>query len=110
MDHVRGDDAFDGRQRGRTQDPGGGDDRGALPDGREPDGGVGHLFEVHGDEAAVRFARDVRLCFAWEDEPVLVEGVERLARVVRRLVDQGEAAWYHPDVDGDGGADVGGMK
>ena len=72
--------------------------------------GVGHLFEVHGDEAAVRFARDVRLCFAWEDEPVLVEGVERLARVVRRLVHEGEAAWYHPDVDGDGGADVGGMK
>lgn len=72
--------------------------------------GVGHLFEVHGDEAAVRFARDVRLCFAWEDEAVLVEGVERLARVVRRLVDEGEAAWYHPDVNGDGGADVGGMK
>ena len=70
--------------------------------------GAGHLFEVHGDEAAVRFARDLRLCFAWEDEPDLVDGVERLARVVRRLVDEGEAAW---DVDvGEGAADVGGMK
>ncbi|RYP91318.1 hypothetical protein DL770_002552 [Monosporascus sp. CRB-9-2] len=54
--------------------------------------GAGPRFEVHGDEAAVRFERDLRLCFAWEDEAALVEGVERLARVIRRMMDEGAGA------------------
>ncbi|KAI0022137.1 Aspartate/tyrosine/aromatic aminotransferase [Xylariomycetidae sp. FL0641] len=45
--------------------------------------GAGGLFEVHGDEQGARFPRALRLCFAWEDEDDLVEGVERLARVKR---------------------------
>ncbi|RYO80063.1 hypothetical protein DL762_007857 [Monosporascus cannonballus] len=51
--------------------------------------GAGPRFEVHGDEAAARFERGLRLCFAWEDEAALVEGVERLARVIRRMVGEG---------------------
>lgn len=42
----------------------------------------GHMFEVYGDEEAVRFERCMRVCFAWEEEELLVEGIERLARVV----------------------------
>ncbi|KAI1487710.1 pyridoxal phosphate-dependent transferase [Biscogniauxia mediterranea] len=64
--------------------------------------GWGPLFEVHGDEAAARFERDIRLCFAWEDEEDLVEGVARLARVVRKMLDEGPGGW---DGDGDGGAE-----
>lgn len=45
----------------------------------------GNLFEVHGDEDAVKFDRDIRLCFAWEDEEDLVDGVERLGSVIERM-------------------------
>ncbi|KAI0600042.1 pyridoxal phosphate-dependent transferase [Biscogniauxia sp. FL1348] len=55
--------------------------------------GWGGLFEVHGDEAAARFERDLRLCFAWEDEDDLVEGVARLGRVVRKMLDEGPGRW-----------------
>ncbi|ORY59727.1 pyridoxal phosphate-dependent transferase [Pseudomassariella vexata] len=47
--------------------------------------GFGDMFEVHGDEEAVRFGNGIRLCFAWEDEGDLVEGVERLGRVISRM-------------------------
>jgi DNA-binding transcriptional MocR family regulator len=46
----------------------------------------GDMFEVYGDEEAVRFERWVRVCFAWEDEELLVEGIERLGRVVRDML------------------------
>jgi hypothetical protein len=35
--------------------------------------------------------RFVRLCFAWEDEEVLLEGVERIGRVLRGMLDEGGA-------------------
>lgn len=47
--------------------------------------GAGALFEVQGDEDAVRLDKDLRLCFSWEDEDDLVEGVERLAKVVKAI-------------------------
>ncbi|KAK4158265.1 pyridoxal phosphate-dependent transferase [Chaetomidium leptoderma] len=47
----------------------------------------GGLFEVAGDEETARFPRNVRLSFSWEDEEDLVEGVERLGRVLRRILD-----------------------
>jgi DNA-binding transcriptional MocR family regulator len=54
----------------------------------------GDMFEVHGDEQAVRFERWVRVCFAWEGEELLVEGIERLGKVVvdvlRGRVSEGE--------------------
>lgn len=48
----------------------------------------GRLFEVKGDEAAVRFSRNVRLCFSWEEEEDVVEGVKRLGSVLRRMCDE----------------------
>lgn len=47
--------------------------------------GVGHMFEVKGDEKSVSFEQQIRLCFAWEPEEDLVEGVERLGRVLQRV-------------------------
>lgn len=46
----------------------------------------GKIFEVVGDES-VKLDRGLRLCFAWEEEEDLAEGVVRLARVVKRVVD-----------------------
>jgi aspartate/methionine/tyrosine aminotransferase len=34
--------------------------------------------------------RHVRLCFAWEDESVLVEGVRRLAEVLQDMLEGGD--------------------
>ncbi|KAI0402751.1 pyridoxal phosphate-dependent transferase [Xylaria palmicola] len=55
--------------------------------------GNGELFAVHGDEEAARFDDAIRLCFAWEDEEALVGGVERLARVIRKMLDEGPGSW-----------------
>lgn len=53
----------------------------------------GSLFRVWGDESLKggSFKHDVRLCFAWVDEDQLVHGVERLARVLRRMLHSNEA-------------------
>ena len=59
----------------------------------------GAIFEVPGDRAAARFPRHVRLCFAWEEEDRLVEGVERLAAVLKRMLDGGDAAGGDAAVD-----------
>lgn len=42
----------------------------------------GELFEVYGDEASAGFQRQLRICFSWENVEDVLEGVERLARVV----------------------------
>ncbi|KAI0470326.1 pyridoxal phosphate-dependent transferase [Xylaria cf. heliscus] len=55
--------------------------------------GNGELFAVHGDEDAVRFDDAIRLCFAWEDEEDLVDGVARLGRVIRTMLDEGPDGW-----------------
>ncbi|KAI0863790.1 pyridoxal phosphate-dependent transferase [Xylaria cubensis] len=55
--------------------------------------GNGELFAVHGDEAAIRFENAIRLCFAWEDEEDLVDGVVRLGRVIRKMLDEGPESW-----------------
>ncbi|KAI1117973.1 pyridoxal phosphate-dependent transferase [Nemania sp. NC0429] len=55
--------------------------------------GNGELFAVHGDEDAARFDDAIRLCFAWEDEGNLVEGVQRLGRVVRKMLAEGPGSW-----------------
>lgn len=47
--------------------------------------GYGGQFEVQGDEAAVNLDKDIRLCFAWEAEDDLVEGVERLGQIIEIL-------------------------
>jgi DNA-binding transcriptional MocR family regulator len=49
----------------------------------------GAMFEVPGDRS-VAFDRNVRLCFAWESEENLEEGVKRMGDVAERfLVDGG---------------------
>ncbi|KAM7193168.1 putative aminotransferase [Naviculisporaceae sp. PSN 640] len=58
---------------------------------------AGSSFEVAGDEDAVRFPRNLRLTFSWEEEADLVEGIERLGKVLRRM-----AAGEEADVDGAG--------
>lgn len=44
----------------------------------------GELFKVQGDPAPgrSRFENNIRICFAWEEEDGLVEGVRRLAEVI----------------------------
>ncbi|KAK3307630.1 pyridoxal phosphate-dependent transferase, partial [Chaetomium strumarium] len=53
----------------------------------------GSIFEVKGDEEAARFPRNIRLCFSWEDEKDILEGVARLGRVVKRML---EGASFQP--------------
>lgn len=48
---------------------------------------AGSIFEVPGSD--VTFPHDLRICLAWEDEEKLSEGVERLGRVIRRLLEKG---------------------
>lgn len=57
----------------------------------------GAIFEVPGDREVANFPNNIRLCFAWEDDEKLREGIERLGRVLRGML--GEA-----DGGGDGGA------
>jgi DNA-binding transcriptional MocR family regulator len=45
----------------------------------------GNSFQVQGDAgSSVSFENNIRLCFSYETEDNLVEGVERLARLVRK--------------------------
>lgn len=43
------------------------------------------LFAVYGDARKGELEREMRVCFSWEEEHRLVEGIERLARVVRTM-------------------------
>lgn len=46
----------------------------------------GKLFGVRGDDEEVHGLKGkIRLCFAWEDERFLEEGVERLGRVIKEI-------------------------
>ena len=45
----------------------------------------GSLFGVWGDTKDGDLEREVRVCFSYEDEDLLVEGVERLEKVIRRM-------------------------
>ena len=47
--------------------------------------GSGNMFEVHGDEAGAKFDKEIRLCFAWESEENLIEGIKRLGDLVQRI-------------------------
>lgn len=42
----------------------------------------GHIFAVPGDVTAVDLDRQVRLCFSWEEEENLTDGVRRLGQVI----------------------------
>lgn len=44
--------------------------------------GQGSLFAVYGDERTEDLERQVRVCFSWEEEDNIPEGIERLSRVI----------------------------
>jgi DNA-binding transcriptional MocR family regulator len=44
--------------------------------------GNGNFFNVKGDSQKFSFDSNIRLCFAWEDEDRMVEGVRRLGEVL----------------------------
>lgn len=46
----------------------------------------GSIFGVRGDSSP-DLDDKVRLCFSWEPEETLVEGIERLAKVVKQIQD-----------------------
>ncbi|EAT90668.2 hypothetical protein SNOG_02456 [Parastagonospora nodorum SN15] len=50
----------------------------------------GDIFEVPGDTAhpGTSFRNDIRLCFAWEDEDMLAEGISRLGAVISKMQDE----------------------
>src|SRR5690606_21218710 len=52
----------------------------------------GENAEVSSDEdekeARIRFPKHLRVCFSWEEEEDLVEGLERLGRVVKGMVEE----------------------
>ena len=45
----------------------------------------GPIFAVYGDDQAVDLDRKVRVCFSWEEEDFLAEGIQRLSQVIRRM-------------------------
>jgi len=45
----------------------------------------GAMFEVPGDDG-VKFEGNVRLCFAWEEEHRLVEGVRRMTAATKKMI------------------------
>jgi DNA-binding transcriptional MocR family regulator len=47
----------------------------------------GGIFEVHGDEDAVPARNGVRICFAWEQENLLDEGLRRLGKVLTNMLE-----------------------
>lgn len=51
----------------------------------------GELFEVPGDTETASFPHGIRLCFAWETEENLEEGIKRLASVIRMMQRDGES-------------------
>ncbi|EXJ82902.1 hypothetical protein A1O3_06718 [Capronia epimyces CBS 606.96] len=48
--------------------------------------GSGENFEVVGDEASVPIKHGVRICFTWEDEHRIVEGIRRLGKVLEQAM------------------------
>lgn len=62
----------------------------------------GKIFEVPEDSEVVSFGHSIRLCWSWEDEEKLVEGIERIAKVARRMM--GEAGRKGRETD-EGGRD-----
>jgi DNA-binding transcriptional MocR family regulator len=56
---------------------------------------AGKIFEVPGDDS-VKFEGNVRLCWSWEEEERLEEGVRRVGVVAKKMLEEVESG------DGDG--------
>lgn len=46
----------------------------------------GNMFEVWGDEKSAPFRRQLRVCFAWEDEDKLTIAIYRLSKVLEYML------------------------
>ncbi|KAI7174508.1 PLP-dependent transferase [Hortaea werneckii] len=68
----------------------------------------GTIFEVPGDRETADFDGHMRLCFAWEEEGNLEEGVVRVAGVVREM--QGAMGRFDDSSRGQDGVDMSGFK
>ncbi|KAI7482225.1 PLP-dependent transferase [Hortaea werneckii] len=68
----------------------------------------GTIFEVPGDRETAGFDGHMRLCFAWEDEGKLEEGVVRVAGVVREM--QGAIGGSDGSPQVQDGVDMAGFK
>ncbi|KAI7227675.1 PLP-dependent transferase [Hortaea werneckii] len=68
----------------------------------------GTIFEVPGDRETADFDGHMRLCFAWEEEGKLEEGVVRVAGVVREM--QGAMGSSDDSLRGQDGVDMSGFK
>ena len=65
----------------------------------------GSIFAVYGDrlKGDESLEREIRLCFSWEEEGKLAEGIERLGKVVRKMLKNGgEEARGHTEEGTDG--------
>ncbi|KAM0445856.1 hypothetical protein ACHAPV_006703 [Trichoderma viride] len=47
--------------------------------------GRGNMFAVRGDEEGAKFDNAIRLCFSWEPEEALIDGVRRLGLLLQRM-------------------------
>ena len=59
----------------------------------------GRIFRVYGDESAVDLKRKVRVCFSWEEEDKLAEGIQRLGQVLynaQRRENNGNVSMVQP--------------
>jgi DNA-binding transcriptional MocR family regulator len=57
----------------------------------------GPIFEVFGDEKAVQFSHNIRITYSWEEEDNILEGIRRLARVMRTVYDEFERGELQED-------------
>ena len=57
----------------------------------------GPLFGVYGDADVEGLKGELRLCFAWEDEELLYEGIQRLSKVIRSMQNEQMAGYVAKD-------------
>lgn len=61
----------------------------------------GSLFGVYGDTKTGDLENEVRLCFAWEEENLLEEGIQRLSEVVRSMLAETKDGHVQPRPNAD---------
>lgn len=67
----------------------------------------GPLFAVHGDTDVKALKGSLRLCFAWEEEELLYEGIQRLSKVIRSLQNEQMEGYVAKDRSGRGRETIG---
>ena len=64
----------------------------------------GLLFGVSGDVRTGDLERGVRISFAWEDEGTIADGINRLARVISKMLEETEGGQEKVQLSFDAGA------